>query len=121
MDEDLTGSMSTRILSPLRPAAAALLLGALAVAACSSQVPSSGAGTRRTAPSSSAASAARVDQSNAAPGPTGQGSFDAVHAAQVLGPSVGLIIVSSRAGTAEGSGFVISAQGGTSYLATNNH
>jgi S1-C subfamily serine protease len=63
-----------------------------------------------------------VDQApNAAPGPTNASGFDAVHAAQVLSPSVGLIIVSSRSGTAEGSGFVISTQGGTSYLATNNH
>lgn len=55
------------------------------------------------------------------PGPASTGAFDAVHAAQVLGPSVALLIVSSRGGTSEGSGFVIQSQGGTSYLATNNH
>jgi S1-C subfamily serine protease len=39
----------------------------------------------------------------------------------VLSPTVALVIVSSNTGTSEGSGFVIQSQGGTSYLATNNH
>jgi serine protease Do len=56
-----------------------------------------------------------------APGPNGQGSFDSVRAAQVLSPSVALIIVTTSAGTGEGSGFVIQSQGGTSFLVTNNH
>jgi S1-C subfamily serine protease len=62
----------------------------------------------------------------AAPGPTNAGSFDAAHAAQVLSPSVGLVIATGVSGArgngaAEGSGFVFSAQSGTSYLLTNNH
>ncbi|MDQ6741674.1 MAG: trypsin-like peptidase domain-containing protein [Candidatus Dormibacteraeota bacterium] len=56
-----------------------------------------------------------------APGPNSQGSFDSVRAAQVLSPSVALIIVTTNAGTGEGSGFVIQSQGGTSFLVTNNH
>lgn len=56
-----------------------------------------------------------------APGPISQGSFDSVHAAQVLSPSVALIIVNTNAGTGEGSGFVVQSQQGTSYLVTNNH
>src|SRR5256885_1976076 len=104
-------------LPPIRSTAAALAV--LTLAACSSQPPSSNAPRRA---SSTPATGSRVDQApNAAPGPTSAGGFDAVHAAQVLGPSVSLIIVSSRSETAEGSGFVISARGGTSYIATNNH
>jgi S1-C subfamily serine protease len=56
-----------------------------------------------------------------APGPNSQGSFDSVHAAQVLSPSVALIIVTTSAGTGEGSGFVIQSQAASSYLVTNNH
>src|SRR5262249_53654618 len=55
---------------------------------------------------------------------TSGAGFDATHAAQVLGPSVGLIIASgagARGGNAEGSGFAFSSQGGTSYVLTNNH
>jgi serine protease Do len=59
-------------------------------------------------------------------GATSVGNFDAAHAAQVLGPSVGLVIATGVSGTRgttndEGSGFVFSSQGGTSYLLTNNH
>jgi S1-C subfamily serine protease len=57
------------------------------------------------------------------PGPAlgSQTGFDAVHAAQVLSPTVALVIVSSSSGTSQASGFVIQSQGGSSYLATNNH
>src|SRR5262249_45849681 len=62
--------------------------------------------------------------SNPPPASTSGAGFDATHAAQVLGPSVGLIIASgagARGGNAEGSGFAFSSQGGTSYVLTNNH
>jgi S1-C subfamily serine protease len=39
----------------------------------------------------------------------------------VLAPAVALIIVSTRQGTSEGSGFVVAHSGGTSYMVTNNH
>jgi len=61
----------------------------------------------------------------ATPTPGGAGAtptpFDAVHVYSVLAPAVGLIIVSTRTGVAEGSGFVVSHQGGSSFMLTNNH
>src|SRR5205807_3212095 len=107
--------------------AAAIALAALLLAACSSQAanspsptPRGGSPTPRPSPSGTAPAIA------AAPGPTNAGSFDATHAAQVLVPSVDLVIATGVSGArgngaAEGSGFVFSAQGGTSYLLTNNH
>jgi putative serine protease PepD len=41
--------------------------------------------------------------------------------AAVVGPSVGMIIVSLKGGTALGSGFVVASTGGTSFMITNNH
>lgn len=95
-------------------------MSALVLVACSANQAGTGANTPG-ATSSPAASRA-PQPSNPPPGPTNVGSFDAVHAAQVLGPSVSLIISTGGGrGTAEGSGFVFSSQGGTSYLMTNNH
>ena len=83
------------------------------------------AGTARSpAANSSPAGSATPQVSNPPPAAPSGAGFDATHAAQVLGPSVGLIIASgggSRGGNAEGSGFAFSSQGGTSYLLTNNH
>jgi S1-C subfamily serine protease len=106
------------------PSAAAALVVVL-MAACSQSTPSTGGRPdRATSPAPSGSAAAPAI--SAAPGPTSEGSFDASHAAQVLNPSVGLIIATGvsggrGSGTAEGSGFVFRAQGGTSYLLTNNH
>ncbi len=84
--------------------------------ACSAGAPRS---VERPAPTSSGS--ARIPVATVT-GPTNQGSFDAVHAAQVLAPSVGLVIVNEQAGAvSEGSGFVIASQDGTSYLLTNAH
>jgi len=93
--------------------------------ACSASAPSSSS-TPPPTPNPSSGSAQQPSPTAPptlppAPGPASQGSFDSVHAAQVLSPTVALIIVSSSAGTSEGSGFVIQSQRGTSYLATNNH
>jgi S1-C subfamily serine protease len=55
------------------------------------------------------------------PPPTTNGTFDAVHAATVLQPAVGMVIVTVARGAMTGSGFVIASQGGTSYMVTNNH
>src|SRR5919197_968845 len=57
------------------------------------------------------------------PGPCSLSVAAAVvaHAVAVLGPSVGLIITQAGTQVAEGSGFVIASQAGSSYLATNNH
>jgi S1-C subfamily serine protease len=103
--------------------AAALVL----LAACTSQAASNATTSpspHRGSPSPSAVGSPPAIA--AAPGPTNAGSFDATHAAQVLGPSVGLVISTGVSGArsngaAEGSGFVFSSQGGTSYMLTNNH
>ena len=83
------------------------------------------AGTARSpAAVSPSAGSATPEASNPPPASTTGAGFDATHAAQVLGPSVGLIIASgagSRGGSAEGSGFSFSSQAGTSYVLTNNH
>lgn len=83
------------------------------------------AGAARSPAAASPSSGSSTPQpSNPPPASTTGAGFDATHAAQVLGPSVGLIIASgagSRGGNAEGSGFAFSSQGGTSYVLTNNH
>ena len=106
------------------PAAAALAMTVAALAGCATG--SSGGTTPATPGRAASAAATNLPQvsRDAAPGPTATGSFDAVHAAQVLSPAVGLVISTdpgARAGTGEGSGFVFASQGGTSYLMTNNH
>jgi putative serine protease PepD len=106
------------------PRATAGLVVVLALA-CSVSAPSSG--STSVSPSSSYAPPTAESTPNQvaspapAPGPASQGSFDSVHAAQVLSPTVALVIVNSNTGTSEASGFVIQSQGGSSYLATNNH
>jgi serine protease Do len=116
------------LLRPTRGGPLALVaLVALAVA-CSNGTPAN-TGQARPSPSASATARATLPSPAAAPGPTNVGSFDAAHAAQVLGPSVGLVIATglpasqgrSQSGSAEGSAFAFSSQGGTSYLLTNNH
>ena len=101
---------------------AAIATGAVVLlAACSASVTSStGRSTSTPSPGAQANSNPSASQAPA-PGPTTTGSFDAVHAAQVLSPSVALIIVNGRSGTAEGSGFVVQSEEKTSFLATNNH
>jgi putative serine protease PepD len=104
---------------------------ALALVACTGTSPATGSPSGRSTPENPAASSSPSPRPQAsplqtpgqaiAPGPTSQGTFDSVHAAQVLSPSVALVIVTTNGGTGEGSGFVIQAQAGTSYLVTNNH
>lgn len=55
------------------------------------------------------------------PPPMKNGTFDAARAAQALLPAVAMVIVTTRNGVSDGSGFVISAQNGTSFIATNDH
>ena len=90
------------------------------LAACSSsQAPTTSTGSSASPSTSSVAPA-----SNPPPAPTNLAGFDAAHAAQVLNPSVGLIIstgIPGQANLSEGSGFAFSSHGGTSYLLTNNH
>src|SRR5215470_7736917 len=98
------------------PVAAVLIL----VTACTANQTSTTQSPAAALPSGSAA----PPMSNPPPASTSGAGFDATHAAQVLGPSVGLIIASgagARGGNAEGSGFAFSSQGGTSYVLTNNH
>ena len=108
-----------------RPGMAAVAGAVLLLAGCSSSASTAATPTPRAGsptPSASGSPGAIA----AAPGPTNAGSFDAAHAAQVLSPSVGLVIATGVSGArsngaAEGSGFVFSAQGSTSYILTNNH
>src|SRR6266536_4133073 len=102
--------------------AAAAVLAVLALTACST-APGGGSGTPGGAASSARTSQPGSAATNPAPGPSNVGGFDAAHAAQVLSPSVGLIIAttSGRSGSSEGSGFVFTSRGGTSYMLTNNH
>ena len=53
--------------------------------------------------------------------PSAGESFSPEHVASVLGPSVGMVIVNLKTGTALGSGFVVASSGGTSFMITNNH
>jgi S1-C subfamily serine protease len=114
------------VLLPALVAAALLLV----LASCSSSPPSTSPNTGSnptsgseagSSPGASQPAGVQTPSQALAPGPASQGTFDAVRAAQVLSPSVALIIVNSASGTGEGSGFVIQSQAGTSYLATNNH
>ncbi len=99
---------------------AGALGGVMALAGCTAQLPvattSTPAATRGTPGTAS------IPVQRGTPPPVAVlTGFDAARVAQILGPAVGMIIVNSRGGTAEGTGFVISSQGGTSYLMTNNH
>lgn len=98
---------------------AALLLSACSVSSPSGSAsrPSQGMPT----PSGQGVAGSQSQSPPPPPGPSSAGSFDSVHAAQVLGPAVALIIVNGRSGTAEGSGFVIGSAPGTSHLVTNSH
>src|SRR5436305_4125625 len=90
----------------------------LLLAGCSLSVPRAAAPTARPTTSTGAA-----DIPVATPPPAGgtPAAFDAVHVYSVLAPAVALIIVSTRQGSAEGSGFVVARASGSSYLITNNH
>jgi serine protease Do len=101
----------------LAPCAA---FAALLLAGCSLSVPRALAPTAR--PSTSTG-AAEIPVATPTPGVAGATptAFDAVHVYSVLAPAVALIIVSTRQGTSEGSGFVVARAGGTSYMITNNH
>ena len=48
-------------------------------------------------------------------------AFEPAQVAAILGPAVGLVLVTTARGGATGSGFVIAHDGGQSYMATNNH
>lgn len=109
-----------------RPVAALLALLALVAMTASACAPpgpqlAQRSSTRPT-PSSSGSKTTPLP-SLSPPSGSAQGSgFDAAHAAAVLGPSVGLIIVSLAGGhIAEGSGYVIDVKDGQSFLVTNNH
>jgi serine protease Do len=102
-----------------------LVLAAVFLAGCASQ-PASPPERPQSAASASPTASVAAPATAAAAGPTSVGGFDAAHAAQVLGPAVGLVIATGVTGSRgstndEGSAFVFSSQGGTSYLLTNNH
>lgn len=94
-------------------------LACLVLAGCTPSPPSRAAQSPRQSPEAGAGPASA--SALAPPGPTNQGNFDPVHAADVLRPSVALVIANTARGVSEGSGFVFSVQGRTSYLLTNHH
>ncbi len=108
---------------PLATILSLLALAAFLASACAPPVPHLvNRSARATSPSPSGSRSTPLP-SLAPPSGSSQGSaFDATHAAAVLAPAVGLVIVNLAGGhVAEGSGFVIDVNGGQSYLATNNH
>jgi putative serine protease PepD len=99
-------------------------LGALLIAsACSVSIPnplsstSSSQNSNSARPTASPGSAAQATPGQAA----ASGNFDAVHAAQVAGPAVAMIIVQTRGGVGEGSGVAFQAGEQSSNILTNNH
>jgi S1-C subfamily serine protease len=97
-------------------------LQALAVTFAAAFIVSACAPTGGTAAPGAASPTARGGSipisSSPAVAPTG---FEPAHVAATLGPTVGMIIVSTRVGTAEGTGFVVLNDGASSYMITNNH
>jgi len=75
--------------------------------------------TTGTAPTAGPRSTATIPTTGQSPSTTG--IFSPEHVATVLGPSVGMIIVNQKSGTALGSGFVVASSGGSSFMITNNH
>ena len=92
-----------------------LALGSACTSISGQARPSPTAG-QRTAPSGSSITIPTTTQP-----PSTAASFSPERVAAVLGPSVGMVIVSVKAGTALGSGFVVASTGGTSFMITNNH
>jgi len=112
--EDVNGAGTLHLIRLLLGLAGATLT----LAGCQAQLPVT------TAPTTTRATpgVASIPVQQGTPPPVaGVTGFDAVHVAQILGPAVGMVIVNTSAGTAEGTGFVISSVGGISYLLTNNH
>lgn len=93
----------------------------LTVAACTPPNPAAVASPSPSAPAPSSGARGSIPI-NSSPAPTVTATtFDPSHVAEVLGPAVGVVIVSTSRGAAEGSGFVVLNQGGFSYMVTNNH
>ncbi|HYR49798.1 MAG TPA: hypothetical protein VES90_06430, partial [Candidatus Eisenbacteria bacterium] len=97
----------------------ALVLALLLAAGCT--VRPIGSRTSPT-PSAKASPTAVVTIPVVSPAPLPAITFDPAHVVQVLGPAVAELIVRMNGGGGGiGSGFVISRDGGASYLVTNNH
>jgi putative serine protease PepD len=99
--------------------AAALALGLLIAAACTTHPLGS-----RTSPTPSAAATpkALVPIPIVSPAPIASGAFDPARVVRVLGPAVAeLIVTQSGGGRGIGSGFAIAHESGATYLVTNNH
>ena len=96
-----------------------LLLTGLLGAACTVSVGSQASPSPSSAPTSAPASSATIPTT--AQTPAGGSGFSPEKVASVVGPSVGMIIVLVKGGTALGSGFVVAASGGASFMITNNH
>jgi putative serine protease PepD len=114
--EARTGAPGALLLSGL----GALLIASACSVSVSNPLSSTSSSENRKSPSASPGSAAQSGQST--PGPAVvSGNFDAVHAAQVAGPAVAMIIVQTRGGIGEGSGVSFQAGEQSSNILTNNH
>jgi len=116
MDYMTIKSLASRALTPHLLRTGTVLAALVTLTACSVQLPSirTAGGTPTPTPSTP------VTLPHTAP--TISTNFDPVTAAQVLLPSVGMIIVNSAGGGGGvGSGFVIQSSGNVSYMVTNNH
>ncbi len=99
--------------------AAALALGLMLVAACTTH-PLGSSSSPAPSPSSRPSPVVTIPVVSPAP-PVTSGGFDPARVVQVLGPAVAELIVTSAAGGGIGSGFVVAHENGASYLVTNNH
>ena len=101
----------------LRTGASILLAGAVALGllACSPLGATSSPAPPTVGPTGPLAAA------TAAAPPVTSGAFDPQHIAEVLGPAVAEVIVTSGQSVDEGSAFTIAREGGTTYMITNNH
>ncbi len=88
-----------------------IVLASILLAACSSPL----GGTPATTPTGPLASV-----TPAAP-PVSSGAFDPQRVADVLGPAVAMVIVSSGRSTDEGTAFAIAHEGNATFMVTNNH
>jgi S1-C subfamily serine protease len=103
-------------------AARVILVLTLSLAACTPPATGIPSASPSPATASTASGARGPIPINGSPAPAVTATtFDPSHVAEVLGPAVGVVIVNTRSGGQEGSGFVVLNQGSFSFMVTNNH
>ena len=91
-------------------------LATIVLAACSAPT-----GQSQASPTPAAAATGPLAAVTPAAPPVSSGAFNPQHVADVLGPSVAMVIVTSAQSTEAGSAFAIAHQGGSTFMVTNNH